>query len=222
MGAPFRGGRLGAGLSMRRIDYVRTSGVDRRSTAIAFDYRRGVGARTELTARVEFERAQWDRFAIRRVDPVTFIAEGHQSDRRREGRISARHLRGLLFELGLGWESVRSNSFCYSVGRKSVEASVAGWLPGALLFQVKGRAESVSYRDPGLDRVFIFRWAEDVEAGDDSNSLSFRLRRALVRRTSIEGRVAWFRNESLLIGSRYDKTVGSVGLVWTPVGASDF
>ncbi len=98
----------------------------------------------------------------------------------------------------------------------------SGWLPGRLLLQIRGRAESTSYRDAGLSDVFIFPAGEEQEAGEDNNSLQVRLRRPLGPGMAVEGRISWFRNESLLVGSFYRKTLGSIGVVWTPVGSSDF
>jgi hypothetical protein len=88
--------------------------------------------------------------------------------------------------------------------------------------QLRGRVETTSYRDSGLADVYILRAGENQEAGEDNNSLQLRLRRPIGTGWSIEGRVSWFRNESLLVGSFYRKTVGSLGVVWTPVGSSDF
>jgi hypothetical protein len=91
-----------------------------------------------------------------------------------------------------------------------------------LLLQLRGRAEWTSYRDHGLSEVFISRLGEEQEAGEDNNSLQVRLRRPVARGWALEGRISWFRNESLLVGSYYRKNLGSIGIVWTPIGASDF
>ncbi len=129
---------------------------------------------------------------------------------------------GPLFEISLGWESVRSNSFGYSVGRRSAESAVSGWLPWRVLAQARGRIESTSYHDRDLARVFVLRSGENQEAGDDNNSMILRLRRPIRKGLALDGRVAWFRNESLLVGSFYRKTTATIGVTWAPLGASDF
>ncbi len=220
--APFHRGRVGIGLSDRTIDYRRNPGIDRRGDAFFVDYRRAITARLETHFMMEFEWARWDRRAIKQVAPDLFAPGGRQEDRGREARLTLRYLRGWLLETTFGWESVRSNSFGYSVGRRRIEAAVSAWLPGSVLAQLRGRLEEADYHDRELDRVFVIRTGEDVEAGEDSNSLTLRLRRQLIPRVLLEGRASLFRNESLLVGSRYDKRTASLGLVWAPVGQSDF
>lgn len=220
--APFHRGRVGAGLSARTIDYRRNPGLDRRSDAFAVDYRRSFANALEAHLWTEFEWSRWNRYAIKQIAPDLFAPSGKQKDRSREIRLTLRYLKGWLYEATLGWESVRSNSFGYSVGRKRIEATVTGWLPGDIMVQMRGRLEGASYHDRDLGRVFVIRSGEDVEAGEDSNSLTIRIRRQLVPRVLLECRGSIFRNESLLVGSRYDKRTASLGLVWTPSGQSDF
>jgi hypothetical protein len=144
-----------------------------------------------------------------------------QRDRAREAQISFRYLRGWLFDASAGWRSVRSNSLGYSLGCKSLEGGVSGWMPTKVLLLVRGRFESVTYHDPGLDRIYVPR-SENLESSEDNNSLMVRIRRRLIREIVIDGRASWFRNESPFIGLYYKKAVVSLGLSWTPVGTSDF
>jgi hypothetical protein len=220
--APFRGGFVGVGGATRAIDYHRTSRVDRRSGAVTIEYRRPLRRSLDGALLAEFESVRWDRPAIRRVGPDLFDMTGHQRDRGRHFQIGLRYLRGWLFEMTAEIESIRSNSFGYSIRRTSLGGGVTGWLPGSVLVQARGRLESVSYRDSGLDRVYIVREGEDLEAAQDNNNLTLRLERALLPRVALEVRSSWFRNESLLVGYHYRKAVATVGLVWTPYGASDF
>ena len=221
LGAPCRGGRLNIGTSTRGIDYQRTRRFDRRGQAFTIDYRKPLSPRWEANAIAEFEWAHWGRSAIKQVTAEAFELRGDQEDRGREARFGIQYVRGWLYGLTLAWGLVRSNSFGYSVTRRSVEGQVHGWLPGALLFQVRGRVEGVAFHDRGLGRVFVIRTGEDVEAGQDNNALYLRVRRALSSQLAVEGRASWFRNESLLIGTHYHKMVGSLGVVWSPIGASD-
>lgn len=220
--APFHRGRVGLGLSDRTIDYRRNPGLDRRGDAFAVDYRRGFSNGLDAHLWVEFEWSRWNRSAIKQIAPDIFETAGRQKDRSREMRFTLRYLKGALFETTFGWESVRSNSFGYSVSRRRIEGAVTGILPGSVTAQIAGRLEGASYHDRDLDRVFVIRSGEDVEAGEDSNSLTLRIRRQLIPRVLLEGRASVFRNESLLVGSRYDKRVASIGLVWAPLGQSDF
>ena len=165
---------------------------------------------------------RWDRPAIRRVGPDLFETSGHQRDRGRHFEFGLRYLHGWLFEAIAGVESIRSNSFGYSIRRTSLGGGVTGWLPGSVLLQARGRVESVSYRDSGLDRVYIVRAGEDLDSAQDNNSVSVRLERSLLPRVAVEVRSSWFRNESLLVGYHYRKALATIGLVWTPYGASDF
>ncbi len=220
--APFRGGSIGLGGAAREIDYHRTPGVDRRSGAVTLEYRRPLRHSLDGKLSVEFETVRWDRPAIRRTGPDLFDTTGHQRDRGRQFDVGLRYLRGWLFEASVGIESIRSNSFGYSIRRTSLEGGVTGWVPGSVLVQLRGRVESVKYRDPGLDRVYILPAGEDLEAAKDNNILTLRLRRALLRQVALEARSSWFRNESLLVGYHYRKALATIGLVWTPIGASDF
>lgn len=219
---PFRGGVFGLGFATRTIDYRRTRNVDRRSGAVTLEVRRPLRPSLEGSLLAEFETVHWDRPAIHSIAGETPEWSGHQRDRSRQFELGVRYLRGWLFEGRVGYESVRSNSFGYSIRRISGEVGITGWLPGSVLAQLRGRIESVEYRDAGLDRVFIVPYGEDLDAAQDNNTMSLRLRRGLIRQVAIEARASWFRNESLLVGYHYRKSLGVIGLVWTPVGASDF
>jgi hypothetical protein len=220
--APFRGGMFGLGFATRAIDYRRTRNVDRRSGAVTLEIRRPFRPSLEGRLLAEFETVHWDRPAIHSIGGETPEWSGHQRDRSRQFELGARYLRAWLFEGTVGYESVRSNSFGYSIRRIRFEGGITGWLPGAVLAQVRGRAESVEYRDRGLDRVYIVPYGEDLDAAQDNNTVTLRLRRGLIRQLAIEVRGSWFRNESLLVGYHYRKSLAVIGLVWTPVGASDF
>ena len=99
---------------------------------------------------------------------------------------------------------------------------MSGWLPGSILTQVRGKLESHSYHDAGLDDYFIAREGENLEAVDDNNHFLLRLQRRLGGHVAIEGRYSWFRNETLLAGEFYRKSIGTIGLVFSPVAESDF
>lgn len=217
-----RRGELNVAWAVRGLDYRRTSRVDRRAQALTVDVRGPLHPRVDLLATAEFEWSRYGRDAIRDPSDEAETDPRRQKDRGREARVGIQVMRGWLFEGFAAWEAVRSNSFGYSLGRRSLSAMASGWLPGQLLLQVRGRIESVSYRDHGLADVYILRAGEDQEAGEDNNSLQARLRRPVGPGWSVEGRISWFRNESLLVGSFYRKAVGSIGIVWTPVGSSDF
>ncbi len=217
--AKARGGDFSAAWALRGLDYRRTPRFDRRAQAVTLDYRRALHPRIELSATAEFEWSRYSRDAVKQPSEETTRA---QKDRGREARIAVQYMRGWLFETFASWEGVRSNSFGYSLGRRSLGGMASGWVPGKLLLQVRGRIETTSYRDSGLADVYILRAGENQEAGEDNNSLQVRLRRPVGPAWSLEGRISWFRNESLLVGSFYRKTVGSLGVVWTPVGSSDF
>ena len=220
--SPLHDGVVDLSTGWGRLDYRRTPVLDRADRFLSLRYRRAIDRRLDVEAGATFEWLAHGRAAIRQIDSTTFLLSGDQRDRGREAWIALRHLRGWLYEIGLSWKSVRSNSFGYSVGRKAVEGALTGWLPGGLLFQVRGRLEAISYHDPGLERVFLVRAGENTEAAEDNNRLLLALRRGLGERVALEGRLGWFRNESLLVGEFYEKRVGSVGLIWHPVGASDF
>ncbi|MBD3161992.1 MAG: hypothetical protein GF346_06845 [Candidatus Eisenbacteria bacterium] len=220
--APFGGGRVEISLGTGRLDYRRTTGLDRTDRFLSLRYRREIDERLDVGIQATFDWRDHGRAAIQQVDSTTFVLSGNQEDRGREAWIGARYLRGWFYELGLSWRSVRSNSFGYSVGRKAIEAAVTGWLPGRVLFQARARLEATSYHDADLDRVFLVRTGENTEAAEDNNRLLLRVRRSLGKRVAAEARLSWFRNESLLVGEFYEKRVGSIGLVWHPVGASDF
>ncbi len=218
---PFRGGRLSFSGVREGIDYGRTGPFDRRANGFAGVFRRSFHRRLDGSIGFDFDWSRYGRPAIR-IEPSGPLAVGHQRDRARAARLTARYLRGFLYETELVWESVRSNSFGYSVGRRSATVSVTGWLPASVLFQVRGRLESVDYHDTGLDRVFVFGTGEAQDRGEDNNVLALRARRALLRNLALEGRLSWYRNESLLLGSYYRKRAASIGLTWIPIGSSDF
>jgi hypothetical protein len=219
-GSPFHGGRFNLLWSIRGLDYCRTAYHDRTSRAVVFDYRRAIGDRTDIGALAEFEWSDYGRAAIKYTPPELPTPSGTQRDRAREARLSLRHVRGWLFECDLAWRSNRSNSFGFSTGTRSLEGGVSGWLPGSVLLQIRGRIESTSYRDHGLKDVYIPLEGEELEAAEDNNRLQVRLSRKLSHRLTAEGRISWFRNESLLVGEFYEKALGTLGLVWTPIGKS--
>ncbi len=216
--APFRGGSITFGGSGRGIDFNDTPGFDCHSRAFTVSYWHTLARDMEFTGTAEFESSRWARPAYDVSGPKSV----HQKDQGRQGLASVRYLHGWLLDVTLGWESVRSNSYGYSLGRKSVEGGVSGWLPGAVLLQIRGRKEWVSYRDHDLDLLFWIPQNVNVEANEDNNSILMRLRRSLTRELAIEGRASWFRNESPFVGLYYRKAVGSFGLVWTPIGTSEF
>jgi hypothetical protein len=219
LGSPLGGGRLTVSGSLDWLDYRRTGFFDLRQRSVQFDYNRRLRRRLTLAFLSEFEWSSYGRRAYKVDDPFSTVK---QRDRSREGQLRLRYLRRWLFEFSFGWVSVRSNSFGFSVGRRSLEATVSGWLPASLLLQLSGRIESFSYHDANLDEFFIPRVGENLEASQDNNRLIAVLRRRVGSRLSVEGRISWFRNETLLVGDFYEKAVGSIGLAWTPVGASDF
>lgn len=216
--APFRGGILTLGGTGRGTDFRNTARFDRRGRAFSIGYRRPFSRRLELTGGLEFESIRWGRVAYDTIGPKGI----DQRDQSRDASIGARYLRGCLFEGTVGWKSVRSNSLGYSLGRKSAEVGVSGWLPGAVLVQVRGRVESVSYRDRNLGRIFFVPRNENIDASEDNNTVMVRIRRRLMREIAIDGRASWFRNESPFVGVYYRKAVASLGLAWTPIGASEF
>jgi hypothetical protein len=219
---PLRGGRLSLGTTLGGIDYRRTGSFDRRHEILSAEVGTGAGRRVELRLLTHLEWSRYARSAIKRIGPDQFDLSGRQRDHAREIEIGASFHGAWLIEGGLSWQSVRSNSFGYSVGRKRVGAAISGWLPGEVLFQVRGQLEAVSYHDPGLDRVFIIRTGEDQEAGEDNNFGILRLRRAVYERIALDARYSFYRNESLLVGKFYRKSVVSLGLEWRPFGPSDF
>ncbi len=220
--AGIRSGQINISGGFGGIDYRRTSWYDRRRRSFSLGYLRALNDRLDLRFLSEFEWSDYGRPAIKQVDVDTFEFGADQNDRGRLARLELHYLRHLFFELDLTWESVRSNSFGYSVGRRSAEVAVSGYLPGELLLQIRGRLESIAYHDRDLERVFIIRTGEDVEAGEDNNRLFLQLKRSVGRGVDLEARFSWFRNESLLVGEFYRKAVGSMGITWTPIGASDF
>jgi hypothetical protein len=224
LSSTIRGGDLNSYLTLRGLDYRRTGSFDVRTETITFDYRRSLRRRLDMGAIAAFDWSRYGRYALRSAREGMPIVDSTrtQNDRGREARLSFQYMRGWLFEAWVAWESIRSNSFGSSIGRRSIGGMTSGWLPGSLLLQIRGRAEATSYRDHGLDEVFISRVGEEREASEDNNSLQIRLRRPVGLGWAVEGRVSWFRNESLLVGSFYRKTLGSLGIVWTPIGSSDF
>jgi hypothetical protein len=219
---PLRGGSVGMGIAARGIDYHRTPEVDTRGQAVTIEIRRPLRRSLEGRLVAEFESVRWDRPAIRRVGEDLFETSGHQHDRGRQFQFEFRYLRDWLLEATGGIESIRSNSFGYSIRRLSLEGRATGWLPGSVLLQVGGRIESVTYRDAGLEKVYIVRAGEDLEAAQDNNSFTAQVRRPLLKQVAIEARASWFRNESLLVGYHYRKALAAIALVWVPVGASEF
>jgi hypothetical protein len=219
---PLRRGRLSIGATAGGIDYRRTGSFDLRHEMLSAEFRSGAGSRVDLRLQARLEWGRYGRSAIKRAGTDQFGLSGRQRDRIREIEIGASYLAAWLFEAGASWESVRSNSFGYSLGRKSLIGSVSGWLPGEVMLQVRGRIETVSYHDSGLDRVFIIRTGEDQEAGEDNNHLLVRVRRAIHPRVAIDARFSLFRNESLLVGSFYRKSVTSLGFEWRPWGPTEF
>jgi hypothetical protein len=220
--AKARGGDFNFAWALRGLDYRRTPRFDRKAQAVTLDYRRAVRRRFEFSGTAEFEWSRYGRDAVRWPPEETDVTSRQQRDRGREARLAVQYMRGWLFETFVAWEQVRSNSYGYSLGRRSLGGMASGWLPGDLLLQVRGRVESTSYRDSGLADVYVLRAGENQEAGEDNNSLQVRLRRPVGPAWSLEGRISWFRNESLLVGSYYRKTVCGLGIAWTPVGTSDF
>jgi hypothetical protein len=214
---PFRGGSFTLGGSGRGIDFNGTPGYDRRSRAFSISYRHALTHEAEITGTTEFESSHWSRPAF---DDRNASKGFVQKDQGRQALIGFRYLHKWLFDLTLGWESIRSNSYGYSLARRSAEGGISGWIPGSLLLQLRGRIEGISYRDHDLAGVFLRNG--NVEANEDDNSLLLRLRRSLSRELAVEGRASWFRNRSPFVGLYYKKAVGSFGLVWTPIGISDF
>lgn len=217
-GSPFRGGRINISGNVEQIDYRE---FDRRTESIVADYQRRIHPRADLRFLTEFEWSRYSRMAWK-IEEKVLITEGKQRDRSREARLELRYLRRWLFELTASWVSVRSNSFGFSVGRRSFELGVSGWLPGSVLCQLRGKLQSFSYHDAGLDEYFIAREGENLEAVDDNNRFLLRMKRRLGRHVAVEGRFSWFRNETLLAGDFYRKGLATVGLVFSPMGDSEF
>ena len=136
--AKVRGGELNVAWAVRGLDYRRTSRFDRSAQALTLEVRRPLHPRVDLTATAEFEWSRYGRDAIR--DP-SVEAEGdarHQKDRGREAQLGIQVMRGWLFEGFAAWEAVRSNSFGYSLGRRSLSAMASGWLPGGVASASEG------------------------------------------------------------------------------------
>lgn len=223
-GRPLRGGWFALSPSYRALDFRRTPPFDRRAQALTIDYRRPIQSNLEVSVGSEFE---WSRFGSEAFKKVLGECKWDtlgrdRRDRARELRVGVHYTKILLLECGLTWKSIRSNTFGFSVGRKRVEAAVSGWLPGRVLFHIRGRAEATSYHDRGLDVCFLAVPGDEQEAREDNNSLLVRMRRPVRRGLALEGRVAWFKNESLLVGSFYRKVTATVGLSWAPGSPSDF
>lgn len=222
---PLRRGSFALTGTWRGIDYRRTPRHDRSSRSLRMEYVRAIRRGPELRVGAMFEWANYGRPSVKL--PYGEPGQGPYlgSDQRDRGRallIGVRYQRGWLWDLGLGWESVRSNSIGYSVGRRSLELGATGWIPGQILVQVKGRTEGTSYHDRGLDEVYIPRTGEDLESGQDNNSLQIFVERGLAGRLVAEGRCGWYRNESLLVGFYYEKAIVSLGVSWRFGAASVF
>ncbi len=145
-----------------------------------------------------------------------------QRDDLRRVRLGTRALwRGGLYQLQYGYLSQNSNSVGASYGRHELR-----WLASRGLFfgistQFYGSLQSTRY-DDDLDEIFVLRPGEVTEAEDDNNLVALQVSRKLAAKLRVHVRHSWYRNESLLVGTFYDKRVFSAGLSWEDGAVSGF
>lgn len=163
-----------------------------------------------------------DRFGRRSLKPRREPEGDHyeyelgpdQKDGVRTVGLSLRRLRPFIFRTGYTLTARSSNSFGFSQIRHEFSMLASLALPWTMDLQILGTLQSARYTDSGIDTVYVLRAGEDVEARDDNNSLTLRLRRPLRDGPIIELRAAWYRNESLLVGRYYDKWQVGWALRW--------
>ena len=158
---------------------------------------------------------RYDRASIQELPPEEAPVLGpKQSDERRRARVGVRHVGRTVAQIEYGYLSQSSNSLGTSFGRHELHWIVSR----ALLFGVRGQffgnIESTHYRDDELDDFEIFLLGEELEARDDNNLVAVQLARSVGDRVGVHVRHTWFRNETFLVGTFYQKTVWSAGLTW--------
>jgi hypothetical protein len=145
-----------------------------------------------------------------------------QSDNFRLIELGARFFRHILIQAQYGFRSQRSNSLGWSLRRHELRWLVSRSVGFGFTGQFYGSLESTHYTDAHLGEIFIFRVGEEQEAADDNNLIALQLAHPLGRSWRIFARHAWFRNESLLVGSYYRKRIWTAGLAWESEGFSAF
>ncbi|MBD3336236.1 MAG: hypothetical protein GF355_12035 [Candidatus Eisenbacteria bacterium] len=144
---------------------------------------------------------------------VTYDLGPDRRDAMRTVGLALGRLRPFVLRCGYAYSARHSNSFGFSQRQHELTALISMALPFDIDLQALGNLQSTNYTDPGIDTVFVYVPGE-VEARENDNSISLRLRRPLGRGPVFELRSAWFRNESLLVGRFYDKWIVGCAVRW--------
>ena len=116
-----------------------------------------------------------------------------------------------MVEAEVGIRLQASNSLDGEYERPRVTWLVSRPLGWRVIGQFYGSLERTTYSEPLLHRFSVVRTGE-IEAGDNDNTITFRLARPIGYGWDLDARVGWYRNEALLVGVFYRKQVASVGI----------
>ena len=74
--------------------------------------------------------------------------------------------------------------------------------------------EGTHYRNQRFLDAWPVQRPGQLEANPDDNLVALRLARPIGRGWSAEGRLSWYRNESLVVREYYRKRIWTLGLTW--------
>lgn len=123
-----------------------------------------------------------------------------------------------LVRLFYGWRITHSNVASLSLQRHEVSLQAGLLLPAGFSIQLLGRWNATNYKES--DCVVIMA-AEDAEDPDlwERNSLVLQLRRPIAPNIAGELRAGVQRNEALILGQFYDKTILEASVTYSASSA---
>ncbi len=208
------------------LDFRRTARRDRSGASFDLAYEHPVGRRWIATGGLELGTSNHGYPSLRLEadgeSPNRALVYGRdREDRARFLHLGLRRAGRLLAQAQYGYRTQRSNSVDGRYDRHEVSWLLARPLWGGVTGQFLGHVGWTRYTDPSLEEFDITRVGE-VEAGEEDNTIALRLSRRLLPSLSADLRVAWYRNESAVVGEYYDKAVPSAGITWGWGSGSDF
>jgi hypothetical protein len=171
------------------------------------EYWRRVASQWQLFGRLEAGRPRYDRRIGGECPP------GHQIgpyDRQKDNTflfgIGATRGRAPLLRIFYGFRVTDSNVSSLDFHRHEVRVQVGLMLPAHVSVQILGRWNPTAYREEGCSPVLPQEDSEDPDLWE-RNSLTVQFRRPLGGNLAAELRGSWQRNEALILGRFYEKTV---------------
>jgi hypothetical protein len=206
-------GSLVGRLDMWQLDFRSTPRVDQTGAGFDLSYEHPLGRRLVLQGGLELSGLHYGFKSLRidrGLDPPAPALGADRRDQRRFLHLGFRRSGRLVLQAQVGYRMQASNSIDGAFHRPEATWLVSWPLRWRVIGQFYGSIEHTKYTDRAL-RDFLVPRTGEIEAGEDDNTIAFRLARPLGRDWDLDARVGWYRNEALLVGVYYRKRVISLG-----------